>query len=180
MTPDAEPVKPQSPVEYVELNLANYDADQVAQLNEWAIWAHEQLELAWSAINREQRYNKSLVRGIVGADSYSNDLRKLLSSVENRVCMQRREINYLLAKLRFMSWSIEQTFDHDSVMFYSYTDAEVADASDNGRCIDPRQLDNISNGRSSMITPVRRHLSQCAACRQTFEFFERYQQRIPT
>lgn len=35
---------PQSPVEYIELNLSNYSADDVAQLNQWAIWAAEELE----------------------------------------------------------------------------------------------------------------------------------------
>lgn len=29
------------PVEYIELNLANYGPDDVSQLNEWAIWANE-------------------------------------------------------------------------------------------------------------------------------------------
>lgn len=34
--------------EYIELNLGNYSPEDVAQLNEWAIWAVEQLESAAS------------------------------------------------------------------------------------------------------------------------------------
>lgn len=30
--------------EYIELNMANYDEDQVSQLNGWAIWAHGEIE----------------------------------------------------------------------------------------------------------------------------------------
>ncbi len=33
------------PVPYIELNLSNYDAEDVAQLNEWAIWASYEIEL---------------------------------------------------------------------------------------------------------------------------------------
>ena len=33
-----------APVEYIELNLSNYDADDVSQLNEWAIWAYGRLQ----------------------------------------------------------------------------------------------------------------------------------------
>lgn len=32
------------PVPYIELNLSNYDAEDVAQLNEWAIWAFGYIE----------------------------------------------------------------------------------------------------------------------------------------
>ena len=28
-----------SPVEYIELNMANYDEDDVAQINQWGTWA---------------------------------------------------------------------------------------------------------------------------------------------
>lgn len=38
-----------SPVPYVELNMCNYDEDQVAQLNEWAIWAYGVIEAALEA-----------------------------------------------------------------------------------------------------------------------------------
>ena len=30
--------------EYIELNMANYDEDQVCQLNGWAIWAYGEIE----------------------------------------------------------------------------------------------------------------------------------------
>ena len=30
--------------EYIELNMANYDEDQVCQLNAWAIWAVDEIE----------------------------------------------------------------------------------------------------------------------------------------
>lgn len=30
--------------EYIELNMANYDEDQVAQLNAWGIWAYGEIE----------------------------------------------------------------------------------------------------------------------------------------
>lgn len=33
-----------SPVEYIELNLSNYGPDDVAQLNEWGIWASGEIE----------------------------------------------------------------------------------------------------------------------------------------
>lgn len=32
------------PVEYIELNMNNYDEDDVAQLNNWAIWARDRIE----------------------------------------------------------------------------------------------------------------------------------------
>ena len=31
-------------VEYIELNMANYDEDQVSQLNAWGIWASHEIE----------------------------------------------------------------------------------------------------------------------------------------
>ena len=30
--------------EYIELNMANYDEDQVSQLNAWGIWAYGEIE----------------------------------------------------------------------------------------------------------------------------------------
>ena len=32
------------PVSYIELNMQNYDEDDVSQLNEWAIWATDRIE----------------------------------------------------------------------------------------------------------------------------------------
>ena len=32
------------PADYIELNLNNYDEDDVSQLNEWAIWASDEIE----------------------------------------------------------------------------------------------------------------------------------------
>lgn len=32
------------PVDYTELNMSNFDDDQVSQLNEWAIWANAEIK----------------------------------------------------------------------------------------------------------------------------------------
>ena len=32
------------PVDYIELNMCNYDDDDVAQLNEWAMWAFRHID----------------------------------------------------------------------------------------------------------------------------------------
>lgn len=42
----------QAPVEFIELNMGNYDDDQVAQLNQWAIWAAGQIERDAAAFER--------------------------------------------------------------------------------------------------------------------------------
>ena len=39
------------PVEYIELNMANYDEDDVAQLNAWAIWAFGRIGELEAVIN---------------------------------------------------------------------------------------------------------------------------------
>ncbi len=41
------------PVEHIELNILNYNEDQVSQLNEWAIWAYEEIELLKEELRRE-------------------------------------------------------------------------------------------------------------------------------
>ncbi len=33
-----------APVEYVELNMLNYNEDDVSQLNEWGAWAYDEIE----------------------------------------------------------------------------------------------------------------------------------------
>ena len=38
------PAPSDPPVEFIELNILNYDHDQVCQLNEWAIWAISRIE----------------------------------------------------------------------------------------------------------------------------------------
>ena len=32
------------PVDYIELNMCNYDDNQVADLNEWGAWAYKEIE----------------------------------------------------------------------------------------------------------------------------------------
>lgn len=42
--PIAATVSDEPPVEYIELNMSNYNEDDVSQLNEWAIWAAGRIE----------------------------------------------------------------------------------------------------------------------------------------
>ena len=43
------------PVSYIELNMGNYDEDDVAQLNEWGIWASDRIEDLEDQLTKKQK-----------------------------------------------------------------------------------------------------------------------------
>lgn len=45
-----------SPVEYIELNISNYDCDDVSQLNEWGIWAWGEIQRLRSVLEELTTY----------------------------------------------------------------------------------------------------------------------------
>lgn len=62
----------QGPVDYLELNLNNYCEDEVAQLNEWAIWAATKIE----SVTRNQRELFNYIGPLIDAwDHLPNDLK---------------------------------------------------------------------------------------------------------
>lgn len=43
------------PFDYIELNMSNYDDDDVSQLNQWGIWASERIDELERQLKEKQK-----------------------------------------------------------------------------------------------------------------------------
>lgn len=100
---EAEP-----PVDYIELNLSNYTSDDVAQLNEWGVWAHERI----ATLESEARIRKAMVDVLKKVDLPRQTLLILVRAAYRAGDISRGKAAELLGEctqwVGEQGWEIEQ------------------------------------------------------------------------